>query len=161
VTHDQEEALEVADCIVVMNRGRIEQVGAPDEVFQNPSTEFAMKFLGDVNVFHGRMQNQAPVFTGDPPGEGPDVRMLVRPHDLAVRTAPGPGLSIPARVYRVMTAGPLVKIELLDDAQRLVQVHVPHETYRAAPVQAGQTVYLVPKESRLYGQDGDRMEYVI
>jgi sulfate transport system ATP-binding protein len=160
VTHDQEEALEVADRIVVMNRGRIEQVGQPDEVFQNPATEFVMKFLGDVNVFHGRIQNKEPVFTGESV-DSDGVRLLVRPHDLTVQTQPGPGINISARVYRVMTAGPLVKIELLDDAKRLVQVHVPHETYRAAPVQAEQTVYLVPKESRLYSQEGDRMEYVI
>ena len=160
VTHDQEEALEVADRIVVMNKGRIEQVGAPDEVFQNPASEFVMKFLGDVNVFHGRVHNEQAVFTGEAHEEAA-VRLLVRPHDLAVRVQPGAGLSIPARVYRVMTAGPLVKIELLDGQNRLVQVHVPHETYRATPVHSEQQVYLVPKESRLYGQDSERLEYVI
>ena len=160
VTHDQEEALEVADRVVVMNRGRVEQVGAPDEVFQNPATEFVMKFLGDVNVFHGRVHNEAPVFTGEA-GDGDGVRLLVRPHDLAVLTQPGPGISIPARVYRVMTAGPLVKIELLDGQNRLVQVCVSHEAYRATPVRSQQPVYLVPKESRLYGQDSERLEYVI
>ena len=54
VTHDQEEALEVADRIVVMNQAKIEQVGTPDEVFHNPASEFVMDFLGNVNVFHGR-----------------------------------------------------------------------------------------------------------
>jgi sulfate transport system ATP-binding protein len=67
VTHDQEEALEVADRIVVMNKGRIEQTGTPDEVFQNPASEFVMKFLGDVNVFHGRVHNERPVFTATRP----------------------------------------------------------------------------------------------
>jgi len=61
----------------------------------------------------------------------------------------------------VMTAGALVKIELLDSQNRLVQVQVPHETHRAAPVRAGQQVYLTPKESRLYGQSNERLEYVI
>ena len=55
VTHDQEEALEVADRVVVMNEGRIEQVGTPDEVFDQPATPFVMDFLGNVNVFHGRL----------------------------------------------------------------------------------------------------------
>ncbi|HPO36404.1 MAG TPA: sulfate ABC transporter ATP-binding protein [Kiritimatiellia bacterium] len=160
VTHDQEEALEVADRIVVMNKGRIEQTGTPDEVFQNPASEFVMKFLGDVNVFHGRVHNERPVFTGDSSEDG-SVRLLVRPHDLAVLPQPGPGISIPARVYRVMTAGALVKIELLDGQNRLVQVQVPHETYRTASVHAGQQVYLAPKESRLYGQSSERLEYVI
>jgi len=150
----------VADRIVVMNKGRIEQTGTPDEVFQNPASEFVMKFLGDVNVFHGRVHNERPVFTGDSSEDG-SVRLLVRPHDLAVLPQPGPGISIPARVYRVMTAGALVKIELLDGQNRLVQVQVPHETYRTASVHAGQQVYLAPKESRLYGQSSERLEYVI
>ena len=106
VTHDQEEALEVADRIVVMNKGRIEQTGTPDEVFQNPASEFVMKFLGDVNVFHGRVHNERPVFTGDSSEDG-SVRLLVRPHDLAVLPHPGSGISIPARVYRVKAVLPL------------------------------------------------------
>ena len=56
VTHDQEEALEVADRVVVMNQAHIEQVGTPTEVFHNPASEFVMDFLGDVNVFHGRIE---------------------------------------------------------------------------------------------------------
>ena len=160
VTHDQEEALEVADSIVVMNKGRIEQVGAPNEVFQNPATEFVLKFLGDVNVFHGRLHNEEPVFGGVTASEN-NVRLLVRPHDLAVQLHPGSGLSIPAQVYRVLTAGPLVKIELLNGQNNLVQVHVPHDVYRATPVRPEQQVYLVPKESRLYGSESERLEYVI
>lgn len=57
VTHDQEEALEVADRVVVMNHGKIEQIGTPEEVFHKPATQFVMEFLGQVNVFHGRVRN--------------------------------------------------------------------------------------------------------
>ena len=57
VTHDQEEAFEVADRVVVMNQGRIEQIGTPQEVFEHPANPFVMDFLGNVNVFHGRVQN--------------------------------------------------------------------------------------------------------
>jgi len=53
VTHDQDEALEVSDRVVVMNRGRVEQVGAPDEIYEHPATPFVTQFLGDVNLFHG------------------------------------------------------------------------------------------------------------
>ncbi len=160
VTHDQEEALEVADSIVVMNKGGIEQVGAPNEVFQNPATEFVMKFLGDVNVFHGRIHNDTPIFTGELKDEN-GVRLLVRPHDLTVQLYPGAGISLPAQVYRVLTAGPLVKIELLNSQNNLVQVHIPHAEYQSMPVKPDQRVYLVPKESRLYGNDNARIEYVI
>lgn len=161
VTHDQEEALEVADSIVVMNKGKIEQVGAPNEVFQNPATEFVLKFLGDVNVFHGRIHNDAPVFSEQRPDGENGVRLLVRPHDLTVQLQPGAGISIPANVYRVLTAGALVKIELLDHQSNLVQVHVPHDAYQASPVRSGQAVYLVPRESRIYGNENERIEYVI
>jgi len=160
VTHDQEEALEVADSIVVMNKGGIEQIGAPNEVFQSPASEFVMKFLGDVNVFHGRLHNDTPVF-GDELKEENGVRLLVRPHDLTVQLQPGSGISLPAQVYRVLTAGPLVKIELLNSQNSLVQVHVPHDVYRATPVKPEQRVYLVPKKSRLYGHENERIEYVI
>lgn len=160
VTHDQEEALEVADSIVVMNKGGIEQVGEPNAVFQNPATEFVMKFLGDVNVFHGRIHNDTPIFTDELKDEN-GVRLLVRPHDLTVQLHPGTGTSLPAEVYRVLTAGPLVKIELLNGQNSLVQVHVPHDVYRATPLKPGQKVYLVPKESRLYGNGNELIEYVI
>src|ERR1700691_1591875 len=70
VTHDQEEALEVADRIVIMNQGRIEQSGTPDEVFHHPVSEFVVTFLGNVNLFHGRADS------------GGTARVFVRPHDL-------------------------------------------------------------------------------
>lgn len=152
VTHDQEEALEVADSIVVMNKGQIEQVGAPNEVFQNPATEFVMKFLGDVNVFHGRIHDDRGVFTDEHKGGDENVRLLVRPHDLDIRLSPGEGVSLPAKVYRVLIIGPLVKVELLNSQNQLIQVQISHETYQMTPVKADQQVYLVPKSSRVYGE---------
>lgn len=159
VTHDQEEALEVADSIVVMNKGQIEQVGAPNEVFQNPATEFVMKFLGDVNVFHGRIHDDRGVFTDEHKGGDENVRLLVRPHDLDIRLSPGEGVSLPAKVYRVLIIGPLVKVELLNSQNQLIQVQISHETYQMTPVKADQQVYLVPKSSRVYG-DG-AIDYAI
>ena len=159
VTHDQEEALEVADSIVVMNKGQIEQVGAPNEVFQNPATEFVMKFLGDVNVFHGRIHDDRGVFTDEHKGGDESVRLLVRPHDLDIRLSPGEGVSLPAKVYRVLIIGPLVKVELLNSQNQLIQVQISHETYQMTPVKADQHVYLVPKASRVYG-DG-AIDYAI
>ena len=95
VTHDQDEALEVADRIVVMNRARVEQTGTPDEVFHNPASEFVMDFLGHVNLFHGRVESGRTVIGGvalDSPGqpEGARARVLVRPHQLQIeRTEDG------------------------------------------------------------------------
>jgi sulfate transport system ATP-binding protein len=104
VTHDQEEALEVADRIVIMNEGRVEQTGTPDEVFHNPASEFVVTFLGHVNLFHGR-----------PEANGRAARMFVRPHELDLDRLPSNGHSVSARVQRIQSAGPLVRVELTGD----------------------------------------------
>ena len=71
VTHDQEEALEVSDRVVIMNEGRIEQSGTPEEVYERPATPFVYGFLGDVNLFHGRI-HQGRVNIGDSELEAPE-----------------------------------------------------------------------------------------
>ena len=76
VTHDQEEAMEVADRIVVMNHGRIEQDGTPDEVYDHPATPFVLQFLGDVNLFHGRLDRAGAAGDGEV--------SYVRPHELQI-----------------------------------------------------------------------------
>ena len=92
VTHDQEEALEVSDEIVVINAGRIEQVGSPDELYDKPVNPFVMSFLGPVTTLNGR---------------------LVRPHDIEVFTAPVPD-ALPSRVTRLQRVGFEVRAELGD-----------------------------------------------
>jgi sulfate transport system ATP-binding protein len=94
VTHDQEEAMEVADRVVVMNHGRIEQVGAPDEVYDHPATPFVLQFLGDVNLVEA---------------EGEDVRW-VRPHEFEIVGEPRPG-SWPAVLAHTLTVGPYTRLE--------------------------------------------------
>src|SRR5689334_7162521 len=91
VTHDQEEALEVADRIVVMNEGRVEQIGTPDEVYDHPATPFVYQFLGDVNLFRGRVHDgramvgdwHVPI-PDDVPAGHDDALVYVRPHDLEI-----------------------------------------------------------------------------
>ena len=123
VTHDQEEAMEVADRIVVMNQGRIEQVGTPEEVYQSPATPFVYEFLGDVNLFHGRH--------------------YARPHEVEIhRDATREG-SIPAQVEHVAPRGPMVRIELRA-ANRTVEVDLSRERQRDLQLAAGQHVYIRP-----------------
>ena len=91
VTHDQDEALELADRVLVMNEGHIEQIGTPDEVFHQPRTEFVVKFLGQVNFFHGRLEGgkvhfatlawESPEHAGTPTQP---ARVFIRPHELDV-----------------------------------------------------------------------------
>ena len=163
VTHDQEEALEVADQVVVMNKGRIEQIGSPNELFSNPKTEFVMHFLGEVNIFHGRFERDKAVFGAKGAArDEAEAKMLVRPHDFAIRRARPPEGGIAAEVIRVLTAGSLVKIELVDESRNLLYVHQSHAEYVADPVKVQDKVWLVATSRRIFrnGEDWSG-DYVI
>jgi sulfate transport system ATP-binding protein len=112
VTHDQEEAFEVADRMVVMNGGRVQQVGSPSEIFAHPANDFVMDFLGGVNVWHGRIQNgQAHLGGLSIPypeykdGVASPATAYVRTHDLDIERTPHGSNSIEARVTRVNQTG--------------------------------------------------------
>ncbi len=158
VTHDQEEALEVADRIVVMNNARIEQVGTPEEVFHKPASEFVMSFLGDINIFHcreGENPNSAILRK-----KGEAERLLVRPHDLRFARTPC-ALSIPVTVHRILTAGAFVKIEVVDSSGRELQVHLSHEEYRQNPFAVDEHLYVVPQRARSAEPGKWNADYVI
>jgi sulfate transport system ATP-binding protein len=160
VTHDQEEALEVADRIVVMNEGRIEQVGTPDEVFHQPANAFVMDFLGNVNLFRGRVESGKAVFGSlviDPPGglqiEGDTARLLIRPYDLELHSNGQERQGLRARVTRVQSAGPVVRIELTSGTDQPIYVEMSHERFQQEPRAVGDEVYLTPRNSRLFVED--------
>jgi len=142
VTHDQEEAPELADRVVVMNRGRIEQVGTPEEIHHEPANAFVYEFLGDVNVFHARI-------------EGEQARVYVRPHLLEVeRRSHGEGDGeLRARVERIHAAGPTVKLDLLTDAGDRVQAELTQERYRGLGLARGAIVFLKPRQKRVFVND--------
>lgn len=160
VTHDQEEALEVADLVVVMNEGRIEQVGTPDEVFHQPANPFVMDFLGNVNLFHGRVVSGKAVFGSwvvDPPAglqiDGDSARLFVRPYDLDLLSESDGRPGLRARITRVQSAGPVVKIELVADGGQAVHVELSHERFRQEPRAEGDEVLVIPRDSRLFVED--------
>ena len=106
VTHDQEEAMEVADKIVVINAGRIEQIGTAEEIYDHPASPFVMRFVGEVNVLHTS-------------GNGGEPPLFVRPHDLELHDGPK-DQSLPATVRRLTTYGRDFQVELeLEDGQRI------------------------------------------
>jgi sulfate transport system ATP-binding protein len=161
VTHDQEEAFEVADQVVVMNRGRIEQVGTPEEVFEHPANGFVMDFLGNVNVFHGRVEGGRAVagglelaFPDYPHGEAKPATVYVRPNELEIdRFAGGPS-SLRAQVLRINPAGPAVKVELLaPDFGVPLNVVLTPERHAQLRLIAGESVYVFPKRVRVFVQD--------
>src|SRR5688500_12244122 len=119
VTHDQEEALEVADRVVVMNQAKIEQIGTPAEVFHRPASEFVIDFLGNVNVFHGRIEQGQAVLSGlaaldrrGPTGQRRAEHVYVRPHELEIERHKNGVPAIEAQVFRINPAGAVAKVAL-------------------------------------------------
>ncbi|HVO11678.1 MAG TPA: sulfate ABC transporter ATP-binding protein [Vicinamibacteria bacterium] len=156
VTHDQEEALEVADRVVVMNQGRVEQVGTPGEIFERPATPFVMRFMGHVNVFHGRVQNGkahlgplAIAYPEHPHQEGRPASGFARPYDLEVaREAGADGFW--ATLRRATPAGAVVRLELEDDEGALLQVEMPRERHAALLPELGERLYLQARTLRVF-----------
>ena len=158
VTHDQEEALEVADRIAIMNAGRVEQFATPDEVFHRPASEFVVTFLGSVNLFHGRRLAVDASRTLPSNGDGP-ARVFLRPHELDIERQKGDGPSVRARVLRIQSAGPMVRVELSAeeagtvDADGTINVELTHERYRELQIRSGDGVFVRVRDARLFVED--------
>jgi sulfate transport system ATP-binding protein len=150
VTHDQEEALEVADRIVVLSKGKIEQVGTPDEVFHNPKNEFVISFLGSVNLFHGRDDGNLSL---DEVENG--SKFHIRPHELEIISVNEKDAILQARVSYIQLAGSQVKVELthLADETKTVLVEMPHYEFREKNIQKGNIVAIRPRALRTF-EDG-------
>lgn len=157
VTHDQEEALEVADYIVLMNNGRIEQIGKPEEVFHNPKTEFVMNFLGQVNQFHGRVESGKGLFgnlviedNSIAHKENTNARLLVRPHDISVHSRPNGSNDVQVTLSRVHRAGPRIRLELIDGDRKTVQVDISHEDFITANLKVNSKVFISFHNARIF-----------
>ena len=149
VTHDQEEALEVADRVVVMNHGKIEQIGSPDEVYSSPASPFVYQFLGNVNVFHSRQQGAyAEVERGEAPEK---ATAFVRPHDIDISHQPAED-GLQATVQHVHPIGPVVRIELLH-GREIVEVELSRERHESLQLAAGQSVWFRPRQMKVFGAD--------
>ncbi len=159
VTHDQEEALEVADRVVVMNQAKIEQVGTPAEVFHNPASEFVIDFLGNVNVFHGRIEHGQAILgklaipVPRTAGERPQANIYVRPHELQIERHLNGTPAIAAAVARINPAGSVAKIALTLAGGGDIQVELPQDRYRELDLQPGETVYVSAKQARVFTPD--------
>ena len=159
VTHDQEEALEVADRVVVMNQARIEQVGTPTEVFHSPASEFVMDFLGQVNVFRGRIEQGRAVLGSEPrdasvaqDAEVP-TNLYVRPHELHIERKLNGVPAIAAQVRRVNPAGALAKVLLAAEDGREIHVELPLERFHELGLRTGETVFVSAKHVRVFAHD--------
>lgn len=178
VTHDQEEALEVADRVVLLNRGRVEQIGTPEQVYQQPATPFVYGFLGAVNLFHGRVEG-TDVKVGDgilarqaalhPPGEdvaaglpahGSAVLAFARPHELEIVLKPDhneneePAVGVAATISRILAFGIHARIELSAlDNERHFEVEMSHTQLASQHLEEGMEVWLRPSRLKVFAHD--------
>jgi sulfate transport system ATP-binding protein len=172
VTHDQEEALEVADRVVLMNSGKIEQIGSPQQVWDHPASPFVYGFLGDVNLFHGRahegeiqldgMKLASPEHGG---AQNAKAFAYVRPHDLDVqRYTPG-AKGIVAKLDRAIVIGPIARLELIPvennqqlnnpSADPLIEAQMPAQKFRDMGLKEGETLVLTPRNARVFVEAGE------
>jgi sulfate/thiosulfate transport system ATP-binding protein len=158
VTHDQEEALEVADRVVIMDHGAVEQIGSPEDVYDHPATPFVYQFLGNVNLFHGRM-HEGNARIGDVEVETPehanahDVPAVgyVRPHDIDVTRHLNGTAAIEAVVTQVHPIGPLVQVELArKDTGDVIAVDLTKERHQELQLQEGERVYVTPRNVKVF-----------
>ncbi|RYG14945.1 MAG: sulfate ABC transporter ATP-binding protein [Burkholderiales bacterium] len=175
VTHDQEEALEVADRVVLMNGGKVEQVGTPQDVWDHPASPFVYGFLGDVNTFHGRAHHGAVTLDGmhlDSPehanAENAKAFAFVRPHDLDVqRYSPGEGLDASGRprgivvqLERAIVVGPIARLELIpaedtkssDNSSKdsIIEAQIPAQQFKDLGFKEGETLVVTPRRARVF-----------
>ena len=160
VTHDQEEALEVSDRVAILRNGSIEQIGTPEEIYDKPASPFVYDFLGNVNLFSGRVKDGAVVIgdtefaTTDAAGEVDSTAVaFVRPHDIRVtRQAAGPALA--ATVIRSNAAGPVANLELKRlDSGELFTVQLSKELFQELQPTAGEQVFVELKNVKVFSDD--------
>ena len=161
VTHDQEEALEVADRIVVMNRGGIEQAGTPDQVYEHPANPFVLNFLGNVNLFHGRMfqgeaqmggiRVDAPEYTG---ADNAPAVAYVRSHDIEIDRSQVDATSLKAEIRHIQKLGPSVRVTLnLEGDGGFIEAELTRDTFQTLGLQQGEQVFVRPRQVRVFVED--------
>lgn len=161
VTHDQEEALEVADKIVVMNKGRIEQQGTPEEVYDTPSNPFVYEFLGNVNLFHARVKHGhstiGNIHIPSPEhAEREEQQGLayVRPHEIEVLTQPTEN-AIKVNLDLVTIVGPVARLEVLTEIdEQLIHVELSKVQFKQLGISKGDNAWIQPRYSKVFLGEG-------
>jgi sulfate transport system ATP-binding protein len=144
VTHDQEEAMEVSDELVVMNKGKVEQIGTPANIYDHPASAFVMSFIGPVNV----LPSSSHIFQNNG-FDSAHPEMFLRPQDVLIETSPN-GSTVSARVTRLIHLGWEVQAELsLDDGQ-IVTAHLTRDRFDQLNLAPQQRVYVKPKDAKSF-----------
>ncbi|HBE79591.1 MAG TPA: sulfate ABC transporter ATP-binding protein [Firmicutes bacterium] len=163
VTHDQDEALEVADRVVIMNEGKIEQIGSPEEVYDRPANLFVYKFLGNVNLFRGRISISDPAIQfgnaesaveGTSPNHNGTTVTCARPHEMEITREENGSESIEAVVSYIRAIGPMVHLELKKcDTGDLIEAELSKERYQQLKLQVSEHVYAQLQNLKVFAED--------
>ena len=148
----------MADRVVVMGHGRVQQAGTPEEIFEHPANGFVMNFLGQVNVFHGRVQNgkahvgslelEYPEYSHD---ESRPATVYVRPHELDLDRSPASAASLAGRVLHVNPVGPVARVQVaVDDFGLDIHVDLTPDRLAELRLQRGDAVYVSPRRVRVF-----------
>jgi len=160
VTHDQEEALEVADRVAILNQGKLEQIGTPQSIYDSPASPFVYNFLGNVNLFHGRLLADLSSEGRDGATEGAIQTAIgfVRPHELEVsRILPTDERAVVASVVRIHSAGSQVRLELsIAGNGRPVTAELGRKQFEELALVTGDNVFVWPQAIRLFDDEGAR-----
>ena len=161
VTHDQEEALEVADRVVVMNQGKIEQVGTPEEVYDHPANPFVLSFLGNVNLFRGRVNKglasigalevAAPGYAA---ADDTPVVGYVRHHDIVIERTPSNKEGLEAQISHIQPVGPIVRVTLvLKENQEVIEAELTRDVFQTLLLRKNETVFVRLRNIRVFTED--------
>jgi sulfate transport system ATP-binding protein len=154
VTHDQEEALEVADRVAILNRGKLEQIGTPQSIYDNPASPFVYNFLGNVNLFHGRLlaDLSSQVHCGGVEESAQSAIGFVRPHELELsRNLPPDSKAVVATVERIHAAGPQIRLELsIAGNGRPVTAELSRKQFEELALVTGDDIFVWPQSMRLF-----------
>ena len=161
VTHDQEEAFEVADQVVVMDHGVVQQAGSAQDVFEQPANRFVIDFLGHVNVFHGRVPDGVAHLHGMevaypeyPHSESRAATVYVRPHELEVGRKQESGSAVRARIQHVHPARSVVRLMLAATNLNLpIHVDMAPDRFAALQLAPGDEVFVWAKQARVFIPD--------
>ena len=167
VTHDQEEALEISDQIVVMNHGKVEQVGSGAKLYEEPDNAFVTEFLGEVNRFEGYIERGELVlgvyrYQPLPPQEKwheGTATAYIRPHEFNI-SRDQEGAMLQADIHHISVLGPIVRVSLYDKSGQDIEVMIPHQHHLANQFVVGERVALTPSNISVFTQK-DMVDYVI
>jgi sulfate transport system ATP-binding protein len=161
VTHDQEEALEVSDKIVILNKGKIEQIGTPEEVYDNPVNPFVYGFLGNVNLFHARLEKGA-LRLDESDKQKEDVSFFIRPHDVKITVANEDGKGVEAKIMAYRILGNRVRVELKTvEGGKEIEADIDKKEWANIKNSSQNSVYIRFVGAKIYTSDENWSDYVI